>query len=389
MPLCYFLISRASNVFGLQILASVFIFRAVSLGSGPEGLGRLGLFATLSSVLFALPLGKMVDHLPKKTAILISHAFIFICALGVLIIDPNNMSLLLAATSILALARNFRSISQFTVFGELLGTVTERSRWINLSTLSWQIAALLSPLLAGAFGAGRAPLAVACGCLLLSLLCQFRILKGVNPATKKSDRSNGPKLLVPFLQTNFKLRSALLLDFVVVIFAGASSLLPFLHAGRDSAFDIGLLRSAMPAGVILGTVWSLHKNYSHSWANKLFYATVGYGCCHLLLSGSDYFFLSFLLLVGAGVFDALSLSVRECLLQLETPPELKGQIYAINNFLVTSSDELSEWESGTVAGWIGVRSAIRMSGAIGLVASGVFLSRAQVAHPPGLEPGTL
>lgn len=383
MPLTAFLISRTSSVFGLQILACTFIFRIVEQGADAYDLSQLGLVATVASLAFAFPIGVLIDHMEKRSAILLSHFVLLTLSLGLTILDPFDFLSILIATGLLAVSRNFRSISQFTVFGELVREKTNKDTWVNRSTLSWQIAAFLAPLLAGALGSGSLALGMASVCICISFFCQIYIVRFLkNTPAESQITAVTQQGLIQFLQSNFKLHSSLILDFFIVLFAGAASLLPFLHPGRDSAIDIGILKSALPAGVILGTWIHLQRPSLDGWIEKLLVATLGYGFCHLLLAESSSFYLSYVLLFGAGIFDAVSLAVRECILQLETPSQFKGRVYALNNFLVNASDELSEWESGVAAHWVGVRTAIRISGFVALFGAGVFAWKAKPWNSP-------
>lgn len=378
MPLIAFLISRACSVFGLQILACTFIFRLIEQGATPYSLSQLGLVATVASLSLAVPMGIIIDRIKKRTAILLSHFVLFSLVLALSVINPTDFILILVATGLIAISRNFRSISQFTVFGELLKHETRKHQWVNKSTLSWQIAAFLAPLLAGFLGSGQISLFVATLFMAVSFFCQLYIVRFLKDDFISSDDTDVIHSgLTQFLRSNFRLHSSLILDFFIVLFAGAASLLPFLHIGRDSAADIGILKSALPAGVIFGTWVRLQRPSLDGWTEKLLIATLGYGFCHLLLAESSSFYLSYVLLFGAGIFDALSLAVRECILQIDTPPPLKGRVYALNNFLVNASDELSEWESGVAAHLMGVRSAIRISGCFAIAGAAVFAWKAK------------
>lgn len=374
MALYAFLLSRACSVFGLQILACTFIFRIVERGADAYSLSQLGLIATVASLTFAFPLGFVIDHMKKRNAILISHFVLLLLVIGLTILNPFDFFSILIATGLVAVSRNFRSISQFTVFGELLVTETKKDQWVNRSTLSWQVAAFIAPLLAGSLGSGITALIVASLFIAVSFFCQIYIVRFLDTTSIKHNEVTSVKSdgLIQFLQSNFRLHSSLLLDFFIVLFAGAASLLPFLHPGRGAAIDIGVLKSALPAGVIFGTWIRRQRPSLDGWAENLLVATLGYGFCHFLLAESSSFYFSYVLLFGAGIFDALSLAVRECILQLETPPQFKGRIYALNNFLVNASDELSEWESGVAAHWVGVRTAIRISGFVAWIGAGVF-----------------
>lgn len=368
MALNLFLLSRASGVFGLQLFASAFIFRVVESGGGPAELGWLALAAVGVSLISAWPLGRWVDLLDRRAAVLGSHLALVGFSVVILLADPQSLSTLVGSTAILAVGRSFRSISQFAVLGELLRHHPNPSRGVNLSTLSWQLAAFAAPLAAGLLGSGQLTLFLGVICFALAFFCQLQIVKRLKPTPPKAATEG----LWAFLVGNRRLRGALTLDFVVVVFAGASTLLPFLHAAHSDAFHIGLLRSALPAGVILGTVVAIGRAWHERWAGFLLLATTGFGLCHLALAESPSLMVSYALLVGAGVFDAISLSVRECLLQLETPAPLKGRVSALNGFLAGASDELSEWESGLAASWVGVRPALRLSGGLALAACATF-----------------
>ncbi|GEM_PF-2950719 len=385
MPLVVFLISRACSVFGLQILACTFIFRLVERGADPYALSQLGLVATVASLSLAFPMGMIIDRIQKRTAILISHFVLLSLVLILTLLNPTEFVLILVATGLIAISRNFRSISQFTVFGELLKHETHKHRWVNKSTLSWQIAAFLAPLLAGFLGSGQISLWFASAFISVLFFCQLYIVHFLQDDFSSTSSSEETDVtlrgLVQFLQSNFSLHSSLLLDFFIVLFAGAASLLPFLHIGRDSAADIGILKSALPAGVIFGTWIRMQRPSLDGWMEKLLIATLGYGFCHLLLAESSSFYFSYIVLFGAGIFDALSLAVRECILQIDTPPAFKGRLYSLNNFLVNASDELSEWESGVAARLVGVRSAIRISGFVALFGAGVFAWKARQKVP--------
>ena len=373
MPLIAYLVSRASSVMGLQILFCTFVIRIVEGGADALGLSQLGLVATLASLAFAFPLGLAVDKMKKGTAILVSHFALLVLVLGITIFNPYKFLNILIVTGFLAVARNFRSISQFTIFGELLQSERNKNQWVNRSTLSWQVAAFLAPVLTGFMGSGEISLKVSFVFIFVSFCSQGYLVKFLNEAASESEPDPiSNRDLLQFLQSNFRLHSSLALDFFVVLFAGTASLLPFLHPGRGSAVDIGILKSALPAGVICGTWFGLRRPSLEAWAAKLFLATLGYGFCHFLLADSTSLWLSYALLFAAGIFDALSLSVRENILQIETPPHCKGRVYAINNFLVNASDELSEWESGLAAQCLGIKTAIRTSGVVAMIGAGVF-----------------
>ena len=60
-------------------------------------------------------------------------------------------------------------------------------------------------------------------------------------------------------------------------------------------------------------------------------------------------------------------------MQLLTPNEKRGRVSAVNNLFIGTSNELGEFESGTVAHWFGpaMGNAIATGAMISVVAGGV------------------
>jgi hypothetical protein len=73
--------------------------------------------------------------------------------------------------------------------------------------------------------------------------------------------------------------------------------------------------------------------------------------------------LSVLALAFMGGSDMLSVYVRETLIQLATPDEVRGRVNAVNMVFGGASNELGEFRAGVLAAWIGVVPAVVLGGA--------------------------
>jgi MFS family permease len=95
-------------------------------------------------------------------------------------------------------------------------------------------------------------------------------------------------------------------------------------------------------------------------------ATIGFGL-------SQWYWLSFAMLVLCGVSDNVSVVVRHTLVQLLTPNEKRGRVSAVNNLFIGTSNELGEFESGTVAHWFGpaMSNTIAFGAMVSVVSGGV------------------
>jgi MFS family permease len=94
-------------------------------------------------------------------------------------------------------------------------------------------------------------------------------------------------------------------------------------------------------------------------------ATIIFGLSHTL-------WISLVSLFIAGAADTISVIVRSSLLQLGTPPEMRGRASAVNALFVGASNELGEFESGITAQWWGAVRATVIGGIGSLVVAGVW-----------------
>ena len=58
----------------------------------------------------------------------------------------------------------------------------------------------------------------------------------------------------------------------------------------------------------------------------------------------------------------ISVFVRQTLVQMDTPDEMRGRVSAVNSVFIGASNELGEFESGTLASLIGTVPAVVVGG---------------------------
>ena len=82
--------------------------------------------------------------------------------------------------------------------------------------------------------------------------------------------------------------------------------------------------------------------------------------------------LSLAALFIAGAADSISVIIRGSLLQLATPPEMRGRVSAVNSLFIGASNELGEFESGLTAQWWGAVRATVFGGIGALAVAGLW-----------------
>jgi hypothetical protein len=106
---------------------------------------------------------------------------------------------------------------------------------------------------------------------------------------------------------------------------------------------------------------------------KMFAVVAIYGIATIVFALSTSFPLSLAALAALGASDAVSVVIRFSLVQIETPDAMRGRVSAINYLFVGSSNTLGEFESGTVAAWLGAVPSVLIGGIGSLLIAGAWM----------------
>ena len=165
------------------------------------------------------------------------------------------------------------------------------------------------------------------------------------------------------------LLGAISLDLFAVLLGGVTALLPIyardiLDAGP---WGLGLLRSAPAVGALTLSV-VLSRYTIERRAGAIMFASVGlFGLATLVFALSTSMVLSFLALILYGASDAVSVVIRQSLIQIRTPYDMLGRVSAVNALFTGSSSTLGEFRAGAVAASFGAVTSALIGG-IGTIA---------------------
>lgn len=166
--------------------------------------------------------------------------------------------------------------------------------------------------------------------------------------------------------------SSLSLDMFAVLFGGAASMLPafiqdIYHYGPEG---LGILRAAPATGAIIVGLWLMRhpRNHTGRW---LLSAVAGFGVCIIGFALSTHFWVAAVLLLFSGIFDGASVVIRQTILQLATPDNMRGRVSAISGIFIGSSNELGALESGIAARVMGLIPSVIFGGIMTLSVVGI------------------
>ncbi|NHC42674.1 MFS transporter [Bacillus sp. MM2020_1] len=106
---------------------------------------------------------------------------------------------------------------------------------------------------------------------------------------------------------------------------------------------------------------------------KLFGSLAIFGLATILFAISTNLFVSLIALLLIGGSDVISVVIRSSLVQLQTPDEMRGRVNAVNSLFIGTSNQLGEFESGTVAGLIGTVPAVFIGGIGTIIVAGLWM----------------
>jgi MFS family permease len=160
------------------------------------------------------------------------------------------------------------------------------------------------------------------------------------------------------------LLGAVSLDLFAVLLGGATALLPIfakeiLHVGPEG---LGLLRSAPAVGALAAGLVLSHVALERRVGPKLLVSVAVFGLCMVVFGLSTSFWLSLLALAVSGAADMVSVVIRQTLVQLETPDQMRGRVAAVNTLFIGASNQLGEFESGVTAAAFGPVGSVVLGG---------------------------
>lgn len=377
----YYLVIRFAVVFALTMQFTIVEWKVYQLARDPFSLGLIGLAEVIPAVLLAPFAGHLVDKLEKRaTLILCMIAYLFIgTGLFILTWDKavDGISTKLVLNMIYGLVfcggivRAFVSPSNFS----MMALLVPRELYANAATWSssaWQIGGMAGPALGGLFihlfGVHWSMLMV----VAIFLAPLYSLLKiAPKPIHYKSQGEGFIEGLTKGMRFVWKTKvvlNALALDMFAVLFGGAVSMLPafatdVLHVG---SLEFGFLRAAVAVGSLITMFILAYRPLVYKPGIKLLAAVFGFGVCIIVFGLSTNFYLSLLALLLSGVLDAISVIIRQTILQLKTPDEMRGRVASVSSMFVGSSNELGAFESGTAARLIGLVPSVVFGGCVTL-----------------------
>ncbi len=166
---------------------------------------------------------------------------------------------------------------------------------------------------------------------------------------------------------------AISLDLFVVLLAGATALLPVFAKDilEVGAWGAGLLRSSVAAGGMVTLLILTQMSLTRNVGKIMFVCVFIFGACTTVFGLSTWFALSLAAMAVLGAADSISVFIRQTLIQVATPDEMRGRVSAVNSVFISTSNEIGDMRAGFVAAWIGAVPAVVVGGIGSILIAGL------------------
>ncbi len=377
--------ARVMVIVGAEAQALAVAWQVYQITHSALALGYTGLALFLPGVLLILPSGHVADRYDRRAVVLVCYSLQILCTSALLWFSWHGLHTVWPIYAVLALIGTGRSFSG-PASSALVPHLVPKEHFVNAVTWGstiFQIANIVGPAIGGILFTlplrGKISGASAVFVFTLITLAGYLLLismLSVRPGRMEKRATSIDVVLAGFhyIWQRKILLGSISLDLFAVLLGGSVALLPIfaqdiLHAGPRG---LGILRAAPAVGALTTSIFMAFRPIGRRAGKKMLLcvALFGIGTIAFGLSRSIPFSVMALMLVGAA--DMVSVVIRSSLLQLATPPEMRGRVSAVNSLFLGASNELGEFESGLTAQWWGAVRAVVIGGIGSLVVTGLW-----------------
>ncbi len=390
---------------GRQMLTIAIEWEVYARTHSASALGLVGLVAAVPVVVLSLPAGHLADRFSRRSIILLTQASSAVCSICLAVVSwqhlnlprltillRTNDSLRLIASAcerhagfhfddlslpliylLMLLSASIRTFG-WAARSSFFPTLVPRETFANAVTWNssiFQVSCVLGPAVGGLLIVRLGfpfiySLDAICALAFFFLVLPIEKIREAPRVALGAWQSLGQG--IRFVLSRKMILATITLDLFAVLLGGATALLPIfadqiLHCGP---IGLGWMRAAPAIGAFVMAVTIAYLPPMRHAGRTLLWCVGGFGAATILFGASRWFWLSLLMLFFTGVFDSVSVVVRQTLVQLLTPDEMRGRVSAVNNIFIGTSNEFGAVESGLTAALFGPVISV-IAGGIGTI----------------------
>jgi MFS family permease len=340
--------------------------------------GMIGLVQFVPMFAFVLLAGETADRYDRRKILMACCLLGCLCSASLAVnaaMEQPSLSAIFAVAALFGVGRAFTMPASASL-GPMLVPREVLPRAIGWNTLAMQTGMIVGPWLGGVLCAVSVPASYAtAGALYLAAGVVVWFIGG---NTKPNHQGGGRLKLIAeglsYVWSNKTVFGAISLDLFAVLLGGVTALLPVfardvLQIGPDG---FGLLRSGPAIGGGLMALALSTRPIQRDAGFWMLVSVAVYGVATIVFALSTWVMLSMVALAALGAADAVSVFVRQSLVQILTPDAMRGRVTAVSSLFISASNELGEFESGVAARFLGPVGAALFGGVGSIALTGVW-----------------
>jgi len=341
--------------------------------------GLVAFFGILPFLVLSLVGGALADQFDRKRILLLTQTATMLTAALLTIATFAGFvtpAIIFGISFLSGMTRAFDGPARQAMIPNIVPP-EELGNALTMNTMLRQLAQIAGPglggLVLGFFGVGATYLVNTIS--FLAIIAALLVMDPL-PPIKKVTQPGWQLALggMRFVRTEQVIFSIMLLDFVVNIFGSARALFPVyaekvIHVGPQG---LGLLYSAPAAGAVVGALILGAVGLNGRHPAIILGSCLMFGLCTLGFAFSHWLPLSLVMLFGTGLADVVGEVIRQTIVQLRTPDQLRGRVTSLTVVFTNGGPQLGQLESGAVASWWGPVPSAVIGGAGVLVGVALF-----------------
>ncbi len=379
-----------ATTFAVQIMSVSVGWQIYDITRDPIFLGYVGLAQFLPALTLVLVTGLVADTFPRRGIMAICLSVEAVCA-GILFLvaasQQQEVWPIYAVLVTLGVARAFLAPASSSLAPNLVPPQA-LAHALAINSSAWQTASIVGPAvggllygISGTLGGVTVPVgAIAYGtaAILIAIAVVLILMIPKPPQRARGQATSMGTLLAGFhyIWSEKVVLGAISLDLFAVLLGGAVALMPVY--ARDildvGPMGLGLLRAAPGIGAIMVALILNRFPIRDRAGLILFTFVAAFGFFTVIFGFSTTVWISIPALFLIGACDMVSVVIRETLMQLWTPDDVRGRVSAVNSVFIGASNELGEFRAGMVAALIGAKWAVGLGG-MGTIAVSAAWSR--------------
>ena len=378
----FFIFARFFYTMALRMVTTVVAYKLFQLTQSSFSIGLVGLSEFIPVFSLALYAGHIIDQSDKRTLLLKGILSYSVCIIGLIIVSMPSIQAQMSKTTIelsiytiiffTGVIRAFAGPTSNAIIAQLVPRQVLHFA-ANLNSSVYLTASIMGHASAGFFiawfGVHYTFFIILLYIILASLFIYMIKKKPIMQTNRTIKAWASVKEGLNYVFKHKVMLGAISLDLFAVLFGGAVALIPefadrILNVGP---IGFGWLNAAIDIGAVMMIATVTIKPLKQNQGKILLIAVAGFGACIIAFGLSNFFWLSFMALVIAGMLDGISVIIRGTILQLTTPDEMRGRVSAVNSMFINSSNELGQFESGFTARLMGTVPAVVFGGSMTLL----------------------